>query len=66
MLGIGAVIGFVSASTGTFAFDIPEIVYGLEGNSRYLALVGGPIFYGLIWALPVRWMNGLFSQNAEA
>ena len=65
MLGIGAVMGFVSASTGTFVFNIPEIVYGLQGNSRYLALLGGPIFYALVWAFPVRWMNSLFVSNIE-
>jgi len=65
MLGIGAVMGFVSASTGTFIFNIPEIVYGLHGSSRYLALVGGPVFYGLVWALPVRWLNQLFASALE-
>ena len=38
MLGIGAIMGFVSASTGTFIYKIPEIVYGLEGDSRYLGM----------------------------
>ncbi len=57
MLGIGAIMGLVSASTGTFIFDIPEIVYGLHGNRRYLALLGGAAFYGLVWAFPVRWMS---------
>ncbi len=63
MLGIGAVMGFVSASTGTFIYNIPEIVYGLQGNERYLALVVGPIFYGLVWALVVRWLNELFASE---
>ena len=61
MLGIGAVMGFVSASVGTFLYNIPEIVYGLQGNSRYLALLGGPVFYGLVRAFQVRWLNTLFS-----
>lgn len=65
MLGIGAIMGFVSASTGTFIFNIPEIVYGLHGDSRYLALLGGPVFYGLVWAFPVRWMNQLFASALE-
>jgi len=63
MLGIGAIMGLVSAATGTFILNIPEIVYGLHGNSRYLALLGGAIFYGLVWAFPVRWMNGLFTSD---
>ena len=41
--------GLVSASTGTFILNIPEIVYGLHGNSRYLALLGGAIFYGVVF-----------------
>jgi hypothetical protein len=65
MLGIGAVMGLVSASTGTFILNIPEIVYGLQGNSRYLALPGGAIFYALVWAFPVRWMNSLFSTDVH-
>ena len=65
MLGIGAVMGLVSASMGTFLLNIPEIVYGLHGNARYLALLGGAIFYGLIWAFPVRWMNELFATEIQ-
>ncbi len=63
MLGIGAIMGLVSASTGTFLFNIPELVYGLHGNSRYLALLGGAVFYGLVWAFPVRWMNEFFASD---
>ncbi len=65
MLGIGAVMGFVSASVGTFTLNIPEIVYGLHGNSRYLVLLAGPAFYGLVWVFPVRWMNKLFTLDAQ-
>ena len=65
MLGIGAAMGLVSASTGTFILNIPEIVYGLQGNNRYLALPGGAIFYALVWAFPVRWMNKLFSTDVH-
>ncbi len=65
MLGIGAAMGFVSASVGTFALNIPEIVYGLHGNSRYLVLLAGPAFYGLIWVFPIRWMNKLFALDSN-
>ncbi len=58
-------MGFVRASMGTFIYNIPEIVYGLQGNERYLALVVGPIFYGLVWALVVRWLNELFASALE-
>lgn len=63
MLKIGAVMGLVSASVGTFLLNIPEIVYGLYGNSRYLALLAGAAFYGVVWAFPVRWMNDLFNSD---
>ncbi len=65
MLGIGAVMGLVSAATGTFILNIPEIVYDLHGNSRYLALLGGAAFYGVVWAFPVRWMNDLFTSDIQ-
>lgn len=63
MLGIGALMGLISASVGTFLLNIPEIVYGLKGNSRYIALPGGAIFYGLVWAFPMRWINQLFASE---
>ena len=65
MLKIGAVMGLVSASVGTFLLNIPEIVYGLHGNSRYLALLAGAAFYGVVWAFPVRWMNDLFTSDIQ-
>jgi hypothetical protein len=65
MLTIGAVMGLVSASVGTFLLNIPEIVYGLHGNSRYLALLGGAAFYGVVWAFPVRWLNELFAPDLK-
>ena len=65
MLGIGAVMGLVSASVGTFLLNIPEVVYGLEGNRRYLALLAGAAFYGMVWAFPVRWMNELFAADVH-
>ena len=50
---------------GTFILNIPEIVYGLQGNNRYLALPACAIFYALVWAFPVRWMNKLFSTDVH-
>ena len=47
----GAVLGFILSSLGTFVLNIPETVYGLSGPSQYLALIGGPLFYGAIWYL---------------
>ncbi len=63
---IGAVMGLVSASVGTFGANIPEIVYGLHGNARYLALLGGPVFYGAVWALPVYSLNEFFEFGETA
>ena len=63
MLGIGALMGLVSASVGTHTMNLPEIVYGLYGNSRYLVLPLAAIFYGLIWAFPMHWINLLFIKD---
>lgn len=65
MLGIGALMGLVSASFGTFMLNLPEIVYGLHGNSRYWALPLGAVFYGLVWAFPMRWINQLFATQEK-
>ena len=43
----GAVLGLMLASLGTFILHIPETVYGLVGNQKYIMLLAGPIFYGL-------------------
>lgn len=47
----GALLGLILSSIGTLILNIPETVYGLSGPSQYLALIGGPIFYGAIWYL---------------
>jgi len=46
---VGAVLGLLMASIGTFIAHIPETVYGLYDNRKYLALLGGPLFYGAVW-----------------
>ena len=53
--------GLISASTGTFIYNIPEIVYGLEGSERCFALVLARFFYGVVWAVVVRRLNDLFA-----
>lgn len=45
----GAVLGLMLSSLGTFMLNIPETIYGLTGKRQYLALIGGPVFYGAIW-----------------
>ncbi len=57
MLVGGAILGLILASMGTFIFDVPRQVYGLEGNARYLALAGGPLFYGAVWGLVLFWLE---------
>ena len=52
MLLTGLLIGLVMASVGSY-FGIPERVYGLTGNIRFLVLIGGPIFYGMVWRFVV-------------
>ena len=46
----GAVLGLILASLGTFILHIPETVYGLVGNQKYIMLLAGPIFYGSVWS----------------
>ena len=46
----GAVLGLMLASLGTFILHIPETVYGLLGNQKYIMLLAGPIFYGSVWS----------------
>lgn len=52
MLLTGLLLGLIMASIGTFN-GIPQRVYGLTGNMTYLVLIGGPIFYGMIWRFVV-------------
>ena len=59
----GATLGLALSSLGLFVLNYPERVYGLEGNLQYLALIGGPIFYGLLWAFPMRWLNNSVKLN---
>ena len=48
---VGALLGLVMASIGTFIAHIPETVYGLTDNRKYLALIGGPLFYAAVWGI---------------
>ena len=47
---VGALLGVGLSMTGTFGWNVPEVVYGLTGNTRYLALFLGPLIYSLIWS----------------
>ena len=60
MLLLGAVLGLLLSSYGLFVLNYPEILYGLKGNKRYLALLGGPVFYGLVFLFPMFLLNKLF------
>ena len=63
---IGAVLGLLMASIGTFIANIPETVYGLTDNRKYLALLGGPLFYASIWGIvlwPLEQMIFNISKN---
>ncbi len=57
---IGTVLGLALASAGTFVFSVPVLVYGLHGNARFFALVGGPVFYGAVWSLVMFPLDRLF------
>lgn len=63
MILIGAIIGIVLSSYGVFVLNYPQKVYGLQGNHRYLVLAVAPVFYGMIWAYPMRWINELFGLD---
>ena len=63
MFLVGAIMGLGLASVGTFLLDIPGTVYQLEGSARYSALVLGPVFYGAVWAIPLRYLNLLFELH---
>lgn len=51
MFAAGAVLGLMLSSLGVFILHIPESVYGMVGNERFLMLLAGPLFYGSVWAL---------------
>ncbi len=48
MLLAGAGLGFVLASIGLY-LGIPQRVYELTDQTQWLVLIGGPVFYGLVW-----------------
>ena len=62
MLLTGLLLGLVMASVGSY-FDFPQRVYGLTGNMTYLVLIGGPIFYGLIWRFVVYPLENMFIET---
>ena len=62
---VGALLGLVMSSIGTFGANIPETVYGLTDNRKYLALLGGPLFYAFVWGL-VLWPLEKMALNAWA
>ena len=63
MLLAGAVLGLVLASIGTY-FGIPQRVYGFSAESQWVVLIGGPVFYGLVWAFALLPLERLI-QGAE-
>lgn len=52
MLLAGAALGLVMISIGLY-LGIPQRVYGFDDQSQWLVLIGGPVFYGLVWAFAV-------------
>ena len=46
----GAALGFMLASLGLY-LGIPQRVYELGPQTQWLVLIGGPLFYGAVWAL---------------
>lgn len=64
MLLAGAVIGLVLASIGSY-LGIPQRVYGLSDESKWIVLIGGPIFYGLVWAFALLPLERLVYGNSD-
>ena len=62
MLLTGLLLGLVMASVGSY-FGFPQKVYGLTGNMAYLVLIGGPIFYGLVWRFVVHPLETIFFET---
>jgi len=50
MLLAGAGLGLILASIGLY-LGIPQRVYELTAQTQWLVLIGGPLFYGLVWGL---------------
>lgn len=64
MLLAGALLGLVLASIGSY-LGIPQRVYGFSEESSWLVLIGGPIFYGLVWAFALLPLERLvYGQSA--
>ena len=63
MFFAGAVLGIGLSNIGTFILNLPELIYGLHGSSRYIALLIAPIFYGSIWAFIVYPLEKLFATD---
>jgi len=64
-LCVGALLGLVMSSVGTFGANVPETVYGFTDNRKYLALLGGPIFYAMVWGF-VLWPLEKMTRTAMA
>ena len=62
MLCVGAILGLMLSSYGLFVLNYPEIVYGLKGAQRYRVLLLAPIFYGLVFSIPVHLANTVFKE----
>ena len=63
---VGALLGLVMASIGTFIAHVPETVYGLTDNRKYLALLGGPLFYGAIWGFALWPLERIANKQIQA
>ena len=64
MLLAGALLGLVLASIGSY-LGIPQRVYGLSEQSKWLVLIGGPIFYALVWGFALLPLERLVAGNSE-
>ena len=64
MLLAGALLGVVLASIGLY-LGIPQRVYGFSEQSQWVVLIGGPVFYGLVWAFALLPLERLIDGNSH-
>ena len=64
MLLAGALLGLVLASIGSY-LGIPQRVYGLSEQLKWLVLIGGPVFYGLVWAFALLPLERFVYSDSE-
>lgn len=64
MLLAGALLGLVLASIGSY-LGIPQRVYQFSEETKWLVLIGGPVFYALVWGFALLPLERLILGNSQ-